>query len=516
MSQTQLDLQGLAIDRGSSTPGTSVVRRPRRSYLARYILPGTVLLGFVVLVLNAAGTQLLPRHRVSVVPVVVRQATVQQAGTPLFQAAGWIEPRPTPINVPALTEGVVDELFVVEGQDIAQGESIASLIDTDAKLDVQQAEATRDFRKAELARAEATLAGARVRFENPAHWDAALAEANSALAQTLTAKAQLPYLTRAAEAKVDYTEQNLARKRAAGAAVAARTVDLAESDHARALANLKELKQRPPLLEREAEALRAKVAAVQKQRELLVEESRQLEEARAAVEIAKARLAQARLAVEAARLALERTVIRAPVDGRVLRLVAHTGTRVMGLSSNAKANSSTVITMYDPQSLQVRADVRLGDVPLVRPGQPVEIETATSNEILTGHVLLSTSEASVQKNTLEVKVAIDDPPDWVRPEMLVTATFIAPPTELKSEKGSDSQQRLLVPRKLVNKSEEDAFVWIVTPDGYAERRNVKLGRAGTEDLIAVLDGLDPTSKLISSNRQGLENGMRITIANALR
>ena len=42
---------------------------------------------------------------------------------------------------------------------------------------------------------------------------------------------------------------------------------------------------------------------------------------------------------------------------------------LMGISATAMADASTVVTMYDPASLQVRADVRLEDVPHVVVGQ---------------------------------------------------------------------------------------------------------------------------------------------------
>ena len=43
-----------------------------------------------------------------------------------------------------------------------------------------------------------------------------------------------------------------------------------------------------------------------------------------------------------------------------------------------------------------------------------------------GTVLFISSEADIQKNTLQVKVAIPDPPDVFKPEMLVDVTFLAP------------------------------------------------------------------------------------------
>ena len=46
----------------------------------------------------AARDSFLPAHVVTVTPVIVTRADVQQEGTPLFQAAGWIEPQPSAVD----------------------------------------------------------------------------------------------------------------------------------------------------------------------------------------------------------------------------------------------------------------------------------------------------------------------------------------------------------------------------------------------------------------------------------
>ena len=61
----------------------------------------------------------------TVVPVHVSRAEWQEEGTPLFKAAGWVEPRPTHVAVPALASGVVDQLLVVEDQAVEEGEPVA-------------------------------------------------------------------------------------------------------------------------------------------------------------------------------------------------------------------------------------------------------------------------------------------------------------------------------------------------------------------------------------------------------
>ncbi len=74
----------------------------RRHVLSRYVVPALLLCGFASLVAWAAREKLLPSKQVWVAPVIASQSLVQREGTPLFQAAGWIEPRPTPIRVAAL------------------------------------------------------------------------------------------------------------------------------------------------------------------------------------------------------------------------------------------------------------------------------------------------------------------------------------------------------------------------------------------------------------------------------
>ncbi|MCA9183554.1 MAG: efflux RND transporter periplasmic adaptor subunit [Planctomycetales bacterium] len=504
-----LDLSQLALDR--SPPGESVGRKPRpRRWITRYALPIGILLGFLALLGVAAGRRLLPTHPVTVVPVIVKRGDVQQAGTTLFQAPGWIEPSPTAVSVAALAPGVIDDLLVVEGQSVAKGEPIAKLISIDAELRLEQAEATLAIREGELNRARAERDAAQVRFDNPVHLLVPLADAQSMLAKTTTELAKIPFLIEASEARLKFATSSLEGKRAAGEGVALRIVQQAESDHAAARSGLEELQQRKPNLEREADALSSKVEALRKQHALLIEERRQLEEADAKVQSAIALRDEAKLQLRKAELTLERNTVRSPMDGRILRLVAAPGTRVMGLDMTAGQSSSTVAEMYDPQRLQVRADVRLEDVPMVSRGQPVEIETASAGGIIRGRVLQSTSSANIQKNTLEVKVELIDPPATVSPEMLVTASFLATENEQRNSEATEAE-RMLVPSQLIQSGDSGSFVWIVDGNDDAQRRSVNIGDQSADGLLEVRSGLTATDKLIVSGFEGLSPGSRVNV-----
>ncbi len=244
MTNATLALSQLALDRSPQSETTSV--KPRRNkWMSRYVLPIGILLGFVAL-MSAAGRRLLPATSVTVVPVIVKRAEIQQAGTTLFQSLGWIEPRPTAISVAALAPGVIEELLVVEGQRLEKGEAIARLISTDAELNLQQATNSLAIREGELIRARAELDAAKIRRENPLHLKVQLADAQSMLAKAKTELAKLPYLIDAAKANADYTESSMERKQSAKGAVSGNTIALAESDHAGATAFLQELRQRQP------------------------------------------------------------------------------------------------------------------------------------------------------------------------------------------------------------------------------------------------------------------------------
>ncbi len=510
MDQQQLDLSKLARKQPSANAPGERTPRPRK-WLSRYVLPGAILVGFIALLSAAAGRQLKPKTSVTVVPVIVKRGLVQPSGTPLFQAAGWIEPRPTAVNIAALAPGVIEELLVVEGQLVEKGQPIARLISADAEIAAELAKTTLAIREGDLRRVQAEHKAAMSRLEKPVHLQAKLADAKSLLAKANTELEKLPFLVNAAKANLDFTRRSLDGKRSAGDAVPSVTVGRAEKDHASAVAELAELEKRGPNLRQEIDALQTKVDALTVEYKLLVNEQRNAEEAEAKSISAEALLQEAKLLLQQAELNLDRCVVRAPMNGRILRLVAAPGTRVMGLEHTSGQSSSNVAEMYDPNRLQVRADVRLEDIPLVSKGAPVEVETASSNQPIQGRVLQTTSSANIQKNTLEVKVELIDPPPTVSPEMLVTATFLA--AELaKTPSAPEQVERILAPKQLVLSFEGGSRVWTVNSNKRAIAKTVDVGVPAADGLVEIKNGLNPTDKLIASGTENLRDGDEVIIS----
>ena len=506
---TDVDLRELAIDRG----GTGQPKiKTRRHVLTRYVLPLILIIGFLSLVAWASRDLMFPPKEVTVVPVFSTTSEVRQEGTPLFNAAGWIEPRPTPIRVAALAPGVVEKLLVVEDQVVQSGEPVAELVKDDAKLTHDRTLADLELRKAELDEATATFTAAETRFTQPVHLEAALGEADAALAKVETLLKNLPFEIRRAESEYDALKRDYDGKASAKGVIAGIKIDIARSKSEAGKASVEELRDRENSLKKEQAALAQRRDALKTQLELLADETKDKDEAKAKIKAAEARVEQARVAVAEAKLQLDRMTIVAPVDGRVFRLIAHPGARIgSGMTQMTGHDGSTVVTMYRPEMLQVRVDVRFEDIPKVSLKQPVEIDNPALSTPLTGEVLFISSEADTQKNTLQVKVAIPDPPLVFKPEMLVDVTFLAPKQPERTSEPTQ-EMKLYVLQQLIHQGDGGSFVWLADQsDGVARKTTIQTGAVGSNGLVEVTSGLTVSSRIISGGSDGLEDGARISV-----
>ena len=509
-----VNLKDLAVRR-DAVGGRSLA--PRRHIMSRYILPGALVLGFLALTIWSARDLWLPRQSVTVVPVHVSLSEVQTAGTPLFKAAGWIEPRPTPIRVAALASGVVEQLLVVEDQSVEKGEPIARLVARDAELALEQAIATEGMRKAETEEAQAVLTAARTNLEFPTQLELPLAEAEVELATLETELTNLPNLLKRAEARLRLADADWQAKSENKQSIQAILVVRAQSELDAAQSEVDELTKRRPALELQRAALVRKRVASAKRLELKTDETRAVSAAVAHVASFEAQRREAQSRVEEAQLRLERMTIRAPVSGRVLNLIANPGSQLMtGPSQMEARDSNTVVTMYQPDQMQVRVDVRFEDLPRVGRDQPVQIKSPAFPEAISGRVLFLTSFANVQKNTLAVKVSLDTPPSVLKPEMLVDVTFLAmeQPSQESGDKSREptEQYRLFLPRSVVDIGADGNFVWVGDlAHRVARRRSVQLGAMQTPTLLEISGGLTAASRIISGGRENLNDGDRIEV-----
>jgi multidrug efflux pump subunit AcrA (membrane-fusion protein) len=141
----------------------------------------------------------------------------------------------------------------------------------------------------------------------------------------------------------------------------------------------------------------------------------------------------------------------------------------------------------------------------------VSITTPAVGAAMMGAVLFVSSEADVQKNTLEVKVAIDQPPPALKPEMLVNVTFLAPATS-ESDVLPSAELRLFVPLELVVRDPSGPFVWLADQSaGVARRTVVQLGQTTADGLVEITDGLQLSSRVIATSPDQLRDGAKVRV-----
>jgi RND family efflux transporter MFP subunit len=275
---------------------------------------------------------------------------------------------------------------------------------------------------------------------------------------------------------------------------------------------MEELEGRAESLELQRAALSTRRDALKKQLELLADETQAEETAEANINAAAARLQQAQVALAEAQLRLDRMTVRAPVDGRVYQLVAYPGTNLTGgMSPIANADGSTVVTLYQPESLQVRVDVRFEDIPNVSLGQVVEINNAALPAPISGKVLFVSSEANIQKNTLQVKVGIDSPERVLKPEMLMDVTFLASKSAAPANEVVE-RTRLYLPQSLILRDDAGAYVWLVDQSqGIVHKTVVTTGKAVAGGLVEIADGLSLGSRVVARGHENLHDGERIRV-----
>ena len=152
------------------------------------------------------------------------------------------------------------------------------------------------------------------------------------------------------------------------------------------------------------------------------------DETRLAVATAEAQVKQLNGTRAMAQVWLEWTVIRSPIDGVVLEKLSHPGELVTPQTfggTGTHGPSSALLSLADPNDLQVEVDISEADLPKVSMNQRCRISPeAWPEKVYTGSVTEIAPEASRQKGTLLVKVQIEKPDRFLTPELSAKVEFL--------------------------------------------------------------------------------------------
>ncbi len=302
----------------------------------------------------------------------------------LIAALGRVEPVSEEIRIAAAMTGRLAEVNFDEGQTVRQGQVVASLENADLRARVLEAEASVRIAQAAL---DIVVNGAR-----PSERAEAAAQVREAEALLVRAEREIA------------RQRGLAEKRLGSG----QDLDNAVSD---------------------LDVGRARLSRAREHLAVVDSPARADERAKAEAELA---LAQARLA--GAQAVFEKSLVRSPIDGTVLRKYRRAGEQV------TEMGDTPILAVGDLSTLRVRAEVDEADIALLQLGQPAYLKASAYGErrvpgkvsrigSLMGRKTVLSEDPAERKDTRVLEVLIDLEPDSALPVGLRVDAFIAIPAK---------------------------------------------------------------------------------------
>jgi HlyD family secretion protein len=443
------DLQSLRIDR--SARGYSDGEPP--AWVRRYIVIGIAVV--VVLSLSVLAYRLLSRD-VPEVEVTRASAESTDVGGTVLSATGYIVAHHT-INVNSKVTGRLAWIGVEKGDKVKEGQVLVRLEDEEFRASYEQAKGALDNARAYL---DELQHGSR-----PEEIQQAQHNLDEARATLVNDKLTLDRMKELSSAGV----------------VSRQTLDDATAKF---------------------DSDQQRVNSLDKAFQLMKIGPRPEEIARA-----QGALAQVQGQLDYAKSQLDATVIRAPVTGTILDRTAEKGELITAQFASAAAGGpqGSVVSLADLNDLQVELDIAQADFARLEPKQKGIVTTdAYPDRKYNGEIAQISPEANRQKATVQVKVQVLNPDEYLRPEMNATVKFLADEPKNKSTQPSGA----FVPANAVRDQDGKKVVFLAF-DGKARLREVHVLSQRTDGFL--VDGLVGGESVITKGPQNLKDGDTIKV-----
>jgi HlyD family secretion protein len=217
---------------------------------------------------------------------------------------------------------------------------------------------------------------------------------------------------------------------------------------------------------------------------------------------------QAKGVVDYAQTTLDNTIIKAPSDGTILERAVEKGEFVTTSFVGDKGAKGYVVSLADLNDLQAELDIAQNDFAKLHMGQKATITTdAFPDRKYHGEITEFSPEANRQKATVQVKVKVDNPDSFTRPEMNANVAFLNDAKPVKTEAAA-AAPRIVIPPGAVKSN----TVFLVL-GGKAVARPVKTGPV-TSAGVQIESGLIGGEDLIAAPPAGLKDGDRVHVKGA--
>ena len=181
-----------------------------------------------------------------------------------------------------------------------------------------------------------------------------------------------------------------------------------------------------------------------------------------------------------------------PIKGTVLEVMQHNGDVV--------EKGESIVHIADLKKLDVYGDLPIAFLPQVKKLQTLNIIFVDyPHKPLILKVSSFDGRVDPQKQTIQIRLALNNPDIEFRPGMMVRLAF---PGEVHPES-------LVIPRPALLEEEGEYSVFVVR-DGQVEKRTVQVG-IRHDDFVEVLSGLREGELVVSRKAYSLTDGMKVTV-----
>ena len=188
-----------------------------------------------------------------------------------------------------------------------------------------------------------------------------------------------------------------------------------------------------------------------------------------------AELSTTKQTLKQAQTTLSYTELRAPMDGRVVDRFAEPG--------NTAQPGNKLLSIYNPLSLRVEGQVREALALNLTLGQSIEVQLPTVNQTLQARIEEIVPAANTGSRSFLVKASINYQ-EQLLPGMY--ARMLIP---------SGRENVIYLPKNYIAQVGQLSVVW-VNESGVAQRRFVRLGKATTNGLVAIISGLQANEQVL--------------------
>ncbi|MCF8168286.1 MAG: efflux RND transporter periplasmic adaptor subunit, partial [Rhodoferax sp.] len=201
--------------------------------------------------------------------------------------------------------------------------------------------------------------------------------------------------------------------------------------------------------------------------------------------LAAVRVEQAQAAVDAASARLARLAIVSPVDAVVLSRTAEPGSMAQP--------GRTLLALAAQGSLRIDAAVDEKHLRLLVSGMPARaVADAFPNQPFDARLSTIAPAVDPQRGTVEVRLAIDKPPPFLKPDMTVSVELI----------GGAHKDALVLPSVAVRDADREVPWVLAVQEGRAVKLPVRLGLRGVGS-VEVLEGLKAGDEVIPQTEKAL-------------